>query len=77
MADKLIEWRVRTAIAEQKRSGAGLSNLAVRVKNGHVTIYGMAAAGPLAAVAEQTARSIPGVNDVETQIVVMRSYSGI
>ena len=76
LADKLIEWRVRSALTDRE-SGALSSNIEVDVKDGQVMLTGTGQIEGTAKLAEQIVRDIPGVRGVETQIVILRTYGGI
>ncbi len=76
LADKLVEWRIRTALAERD-GNASTSRLEVDVKNGFVILSGTAMHAGVATIAEQIVRDIPGVDDVETRIMVIRDFGGI
>ncbi len=76
LADKLLEWRIRTALTE-RQSGASTSRLEVDVSNGYVILSGTAVHSGVTTVAECIVRDIPGVEDVETRIMVIRDFGGI
>lgn len=76
LADKLVEWRIRTALAERE-GGTATSRLDVDVKNGYVILTGTAAHSAVATIAQQIVRDIPGVEDVEARITVLRDFGGI
>jgi osmotically-inducible protein OsmY len=65
LADELIKSRVRAAL------GASISPVTVSVAKGKVTLTG-ATMTPIPDVDERV-RAIPGVTDVENDIVILRS----
>ena len=76
LADKLVEWRSRMALAERD-GNTSTARLEVDVKNGYVILTGTAMHASVASIAEQIVRDIPGVDDVETRIMVIRDFGGI
>lgn len=76
LADKLVEWRIRMALAERD-GNTSTARLEVDVKNGYVILTGTAMHASVASIAEQIVRDIPGVDDVETRIMVIRDFGGI
>lgn len=76
LADKLTEWRVRSTLADGNRSAA-LNHLDVSARDGYVILTGIATHSQAATLAAQTVRTVPGVRDVETRLVVSPSFSGM
>ena len=76
LADKLIEWRVRSALTDRE-SGALSSGIDVGVKDGQVMLTGTGQFDGTAKLAEQIVRDIPGVRGIETRIVILHNYGGV
>ena len=76
LADKLIEWRVRSALTDRD-SGALNSGIEVGVKDGQVMLTGTGQIEGTAKLAEQIVRDIPGVRGIETRIVILHNYGGV
>ena len=76
MADKLLEWRIRTALVERMNGAMG-SAIEVAVKDGTVILTGTGRLDGTSKMAEQIVRDIPGVQQIESRIVVLRNYGGI
>lgn len=75
LADKLLELRIRTALAG-RFSGMGVSGIEATAVNGKVTLSGTSIDQQLVADAEQAVRSIVGVTEVENRVVVVRLRRG-
>ena len=77
LRDKLLEWNIRSALAERYAIGAGISSIDVAAKDGAVILSGTVGHPQLATVVEQTVREVPGVSEVENRIVGVMVHGGL
>jgi cytidylate kinase len=76
LKDKLIEWNIRSVLAEQHASGLGMPGIEVSVDGGMVILSGTVTHPQLAKVVVQTVREVPGVVEVESRLIAVQSLSG-
>ena len=76
LKDKLIEWKIRSILAERYAAGAAISNIDVFVKDGAVILSGTVAHPELAISMAQAVREVPGIDAVESRLVGMMVHSG-
>jgi len=69
LTDKLIETRVRAALAEQ----FDMTTITLSANDGRIILEGTTSSGSLAARAEKLARDIEGVREVDNRIVSVSS----
>jgi cytidylate kinase len=72
LADKLLETRVRTTLAEH--FGSDMATISLSAANGKVILEGMTSTGGLPAMAEKVARGVEGVRDIDNRIVSVPSH---
>lgn len=77
LRDKLIEWKVRTVLAERHAVAVGMPGIEVSVTNGAVVLSGTIDHPQLSKALMQTAREVPGVTDVESRLVAVPAFGGI
>lgn len=77
LRDKLVEWKVRTVLAERHAVAVGMPGIEVSVTNGKVLLLGTIDHSQLSNVLMQTAREVPGVTDVESHLVAVPAFGGI
>lgn len=73
LEDKLVEWRVRAHIADRFVD----SGIEATAANGKVFLVGTCIQPRWKVDIEKSVRDIPGVKDVQSNIVVVPAYSGI
>ena len=76
LKDKLLEWKIRSTLAERYAAGAGISLIEVTVKDAAVILSGTAAHPQLAIAMAQAVREVPGVEEVESRLVGLMVHSG-
>lgn len=77
LADKLIEWRVRVALAERYSGGLVGSGIETTTANGRVILKGTCIQDQMKPEIAKFVQSIPGVKEVDNRIIVVRGWSGI
>ena len=76
LEDKLLEWKIRSTLAERYAAGAGISSIDVTVKDGAVILSGTVAHPQLAIAMAQAVREVPGVDAVESRLIGVMVHSG-
>jgi cytidylate kinase len=71
LADKLLEAKISTALAEHISVAAAPLGVAVSVANDRVTLAGMTCSGSMRARAQKVARAAAGVLQIDNRIVCM------
>jgi cytidylate kinase len=71
LADKLLEAKISTALAEHISVAAAPLGVAVSVANERVTLAGMTCSGSMRARAEKVAQAAAGVFQIDNRIVCM------
>ena len=74
LKNKLLEWKIRSILAERYAAGAGTSR--VFVNDGSVILSGTVAHPQLAIAMAQAVREVPGVDGVESRLVGLMVHSG-
>ena len=74
LKDKLLEWNIRSALAEQYVVGGGVASIDVTVKNNEVILSGTVTHPHVSAVLVQTVREVTGVAEVESRIETVQGY---
>ena len=69
LADKLLETRVSASLVEQISISMAPNGVTVSAVNGKVTLTSTTSSGKLGAAAEQIAREIPGVIEIDNRII--------
>ncbi len=69
LADKLLETQVSAALVEHISSTMAPAGVTVTAVNGKVTLTSTSSSGKLSATAEQIARKVPGVTDIDNRII--------
>ncbi len=76
LEDKLLEWKIRTMLAERYAAGAAISSIDVTVKDATVILSGTVAHPQLAIAMAQAVRGVPGVDEVESRLVGLMVHTG-
>ncbi len=77
LADKRLEWMIRSFLADRYPGPFKPVRIEVRVKDGIVILSGSVDHSQLSSAVAQTVREIPGVEEVESRLVVTHAYGGI
>src|SRR5262245_18952048 len=73
LANKLLEAKVKSKLAEHISVAQAPSGLTVSATNGRITLAGMTSSGRLRARAERLAQQVAGVHDIDNRIVSVPS----
>lgn len=76
IVDKLLETRIRAVLTDRSRTGSDTLDIEPSVRKGTVMLTGMVLQTRLRDKAEQLAREVTGVAEVENHIVVLHSRAG-
>lgn len=74
LKDKLLEWTIRTALAEKFAAGGRALSIDVTAKRGEVILAGTVTHPQIAAAMVQITRDVAEVIDVENRIVAVQAY---
>ena len=77
LRDKLVEWKIRSALAERYTAVAGVSGVDVAVKDRVVILSGTVKHQQHAKLVVQTVREVSGIDEVESRIVILSGYTGL
>ncbi len=76
LRDKLLEWSIRSTLAEAYPAGAGIHNIDVAARDGLIILSGTVGHPQLAKAVAQTVGGLPGVTEVENRLVGLMIHSG-
>lgn len=71
LSDKLLEWKVRSALVSREMSGFGSGQIEVSAQGGHVVLTGVCYAEEHKKMINQLVRGMPGIASIEDRIIVV------